>query len=86
MLELILRLDDKGRILIPVSVRKRLNIKNAVKMSIRDNKLVIEPIEDPLELLASAVVKGTKDIEKEITRLRKVSEKEVFKKVGERWS
>lgn len=44
-------------------------------MYIEKDKLIIESIEDPAESLTQTIVKGSKDIEEEITSLRKSAEK-----------
>jgi len=85
-LEFILRVDSKGRILIPSEVRSMLNIKGVVRARIEDGKLIIEPIKDPIDLLVSSVVRGTTDVEKEIRGLRRAALEEVVKRVEERWS
>ena len=85
-MEFILRVDSKGRILIPSEVRSMLNIKGVVRARIEDGKLIIEPIKDPIDLLVSSVVRGTTDVEKEIRGLRRAALEEVVKRVEERWS
>ncbi len=85
-MEYILKVDSKGRILIPSEVRSMLNIKGVVYARVVDGKLIIEPIRDPIDLLTSSVIRGTSDVEKEIRELRRVAVEEVLKRVGERWS
>jgi len=84
-LELILKIDDKGRILIPVHIRREIGLKRVVKVRVEGRKLVIEPIEDPIEILTETVLKGSTDIEKEVKDLRSIAEKEALKRVKERW-
>ena len=85
-MEFILKVDSKGRILIPSEVRSLLNIKGAVYARIEGGKLVIEPIRDPIEVLTSSIIRGTMDVEKEIKELRQAALGEAVKKVRERWS
>ena len=85
-LELILKIDDRGRILIPVSIRRKLNLKRVVKVRVERERLIIEPFKDPTEALTQTVVRGTTDVEEEIAKLRKTAEKEGLKRVKERWS
>lgn len=84
-MEFLLRVDEKGRILIPSEVRSMLNIKGAVHVRVEGKRLIVEPIRDPVDLLTSSVVRGTVDVEKQIRRLRKVALKEAMKRVEERW-
>jgi len=84
--ELILKLNDKGRILIPANIRKALKIKNAVKVIVKNNELIIKPIEDPIEALTKTIIKGSTDIEKEIREFRRIAENEAHRRLGERWS
>jgi len=75
MSERILKVDDKGRILLPIDVRRRLGIKRAVKARVEDDKVILVPVEDPLNSLLKIVVKGVEDVEKEIEELRRASER-----------
>ena len=84
-LELTLKIDDKGRILIPAFIRRKLNLKRVVKVRIEGGKLIIEPFKNPTEALTQTVIKGTVDVEKEIAELRKIAEKEGLKRVKKRW-
>ena len=84
-LKFTLKVDGKGRILIPKEVRSMLNIGKVVSARIEDGKLVIEPIRDPIDFLTSSVIRGTVDVEREIRKLRRAALEEVKKKVEERW-
>jgi len=84
-MELLIKIDDKGRILIPVHIRRKLGLKRVVKMRVEENKLIIESVENPIEVLVQTVVKGSKNIEEEIADFRKISEREGLKRVRERW-
>ncbi len=55
----VVEVDDRGRITIPKRVRDSLKIGRKVKMKVEGNRIIIEPIEDPLEELTS-LVKGSK--------------------------
>ncbi len=79
-----MKVDDKGRILIPKKIRSLLNIENVVSTRVENGKLIIEPIKDPIDLLTSSVLRGTTDIEKEIKELREVALREAKKRVRER--
>jgi AbrB family looped-hinge helix DNA binding protein len=79
MVELLLKVDEKGRILIPRALREKLGIGRLVRARVEEGRIVIEPVEDPLELLEKAVVKGTEDVEREIGELRGIAEVELRK-------
>jgi AbrB family looped-hinge helix DNA binding protein len=81
MVELLLKVDEKGRILIPRALREKLGIGRLVRARVEEGRIVIEPVEDPLELLEKAVVKGTEDVEREIGELRRIAEAELRKLV-----
>jgi len=84
-LEFILKVDGKGRILIPKEIRSILNIGSVVSARVDDGKLIIEPLRDPIDLLTSSVIRGTVDVENEIKELRKAALKEAETRVRERW-
>jgi len=75
----LIRMDEKGRVLIPLKIRKRLGMKNLVRVRVEGEKVVLEPVPDPLDIVKGLVVKGTEDVEKEIRDLRKIAEKELSK-------
>ena len=85
-MEIMVRVDDKGRILIPKEIREKLGIKNIVKIKVEGDKLVITPIRDPLHILTASVVKGTRDVASEIKSLRRAAEEEALKGLDDRWS
>ena len=82
---MLLKIDAKGRILIPAYIRKKMGLKRIVRMRVEKNRLIIESVEDPVEVLVRTVVKGSRDVEKEITNFRKMAEKEAMKRVREKW-
>ena len=81
MSEITVKVDRRGRIVIPLNIRRRFNIRNIVKIVVKGEEIVLKPVEDPLESLKKLVLKGTTDVEKEIRRLRKVAEHELQKGV-----
>nr|MDO8077272.1 AbrB/MazE/SpoVT family DNA-binding domain-containing protein [Candidatus Freyarchaeota archaeon] len=80
MSDVFVKVDSKGRILIPQRIRRKLNIKNLVGIKVQGKKLIIEPIEDPLDSLERVVVRGTSDVEREIGKLRRIAERELLKR------
>lgn len=77
-MELILRVDRKGRILIPAEVRRLIGLKDAVRARIEDEKLILEPIRNPVEELTSLVVEKNGDIEKDISLFKEAAEKSLM--------
>ena len=74
MSEWLLRVDPKGRIVVPSDLRRALNLRAAVKARVEDGRLVIEPVVRPLERLMEAMGEGTSDVEREIRGLRSTAE------------
>jgi AbrB family looped-hinge helix DNA binding protein len=72
-LEIILRLDEKGRILIPAEIRRALGLSEVVKARVEEEKLILEAMQDPLEALVEMVVNKEGNIEKDIQVLRKAA-------------
>ena len=77
--EVTVKVDRKGRIVIPSNIRRRFNIKNLVKIIVKEGEITLKPVEDPLKSLEKLVVKGTTDVEKDIQRLHRVAERELQK-------
>jgi len=77
--EVTVKVDEKGRIVLPANIRRELGIKNIVKIKVEKSTITIEPVEDPLRLLEKLTVKGTKDVEKEIKKLRRTAHRELLK-------
>lgn len=80
--ETLAKVDDKGRLVLPLKVRRELKIRNVVRIDMERGKLILTPVEDPLESLVKIVVRGTVDVEAEIKRLRREAGKEMFKEAG----
>ena len=79
MSEVTVKVDRKGRIVIPSNIRRQFNIKNIVKIIVKEGEITLKPVEDPLKSLEKLVVKGTTDVEKEIQRLHRIAERELQK-------
>jgi len=77
--EVTVKVDRKGRIVIPSNIRRQFNIKNIVKIIVKEGEITLKPVEDPLKSLEKLVVKGTTDVEKEIQRLHRIAERELQK-------
>ncbi len=46
-----LRVDERGRVLIPSKVRRELGIGRAVLMRVEEGRIVLEPVKDPVDSL-----------------------------------
>ena len=77
LIEVTVKVDEKGRVVIPSNIRRQLDIKNLVKIGVRDGEVTLKPVEDPLKSLGKLVVKGTKDVEAQIGELRRAAEREL---------
>ncbi len=76
---IIVKVDGKGRIVIPKNIRRQLNIGRHVILRIEDNKIVLEPIRDPLDELAELVVESKIIASKEPEKISQIAEQELRK-------
>jgi len=86
VVELLLKVDKKGRITIPSEIRHKFKIKDLVKLRITKDKLILEPVKNPLHELTLLVIDSEGDIVKDIKIFRKRAEEEIkkiTKKTGE---
>ena len=74
-------MDKKGRVLLPSKVRRGLKIKSLVKMRVERDSISLTPVTDPMVSVTKYVLKGTKDVETEIRKLRRKAQKEILKEV-----
>ena len=74
---LLLKVDEKGRITIPSEIRRKLGIKGYVKIQVAGDKLVIEPVRNPLERLMGLVVDSGGNIEEDIRVFRRKEEEKL---------
>ena len=79
--ETLAKVDEKGRVVLPSKVRRELKIRSLVKMRVERGSISLTPVTEPLESVTKYVLRGTKDVEREIRRLRRRTEKEMFKEV-----
>ena len=82
MSEVLVKVDRKGRIVIPAGIRRELGIRNLVKVRVGGGVVTLEPLEDPLRSVEKFVVKGTRDVEREMRGLRRAAEREAFREVN----
>ncbi|MCD6466177.1 AbrB/MazE/SpoVT family DNA-binding domain-containing protein [Candidatus Bathyarchaeota archaeon] len=79
MSEITVKVDRKGRMVIPSNIRRQFNIKNIVKIIVKGEEIILKPVEDPLKSLEKLIIKGTTDVERDIQRLRRAAERELQK-------
>jgi len=77
--EITVKVDRKGRMVIPSNIRRQFNIKNIVKIIVKGEEIILKPVEDPLKSLEKLIIKGTTDVERDIQRLRRAAERELQK-------
>ncbi len=77
------RVDERGRITLPSSVRRRLNIRpgDELVVSVVGDRIVIEKASNPFEKLAGILGDLTFD-----RSLRVAAEREAIRAVEERWA
>ena len=85
-MEVLVRVDGKGRLVIPKELRERLGIHGLVRLRVEGDKLIVEPIRDPLEALEASVIEGTRDVAREIGGLRRSAFEEAARRLAERWA
>lgn len=84
MVELVLRVDKKGRILIPSEVRALVGLGGLVRVRVEENRLVLEPMRNPLEELMAQVLDKGGDVEEDIASLRRAAEEALLASGGVR--
>jgi len=57
-MEIYIKVDKRGRLVIPSEVRRMLGIKRVLKLRVEGRRLVLEAPEDPLDKLAELVVEA----------------------------
>lgn len=80
--EILAKVDKKGRVLLPSKVRRDLKIKSLVRMRVGIDNISLTPVANPTVSVTKYVVRGTKDVEKEIRRLRRRTEKQILKEAA----
>jgi len=73
------KVNGKGRIVIPKNIRRQLNIGRQVRLRVEDNKIILEPVRDPLDELAELVVESKITASKEPEKISQIAEQELGK-------
>jgi len=68
-----LKIDEKGRITIPKEVREKLNMKNVVKLIVKDNEAIIRGVkkEEVLRKYAGIFKVDWSEINKDVREIYK---------------
>ena len=72
-MDYIVRVDDRGRIVVPSKVRESLNIGRALRLRVEGGKIVLEPFEDPLEGVSKLVVRVSIKASREPEKISEVA-------------
>lgn len=75
----ILRIDDRGRIVIPSEVRRSLGIGKAVKLRVKGRMIILEPVEDPLEELSKLVERVSVKASTEPWKLSEIASQQLMR-------
>jgi len=73
--ELTLRIDRKGRVLIPAEIRRLISLRDIVKAQVEGEKLILEPMRNPIGDLTALVVDKSGDVEEDIVAFKGAAEK-----------
>ena len=69
-----MRLDEEGRLKLPKEILQHINLGEKAKVSIEKNRIIIEPLQNPLESLTEQMVNPTGDIEREIANFKRAAD------------
>ncbi len=58
IMEILVRVDRRGRIVIPSEVRRSLGIGRVVRLRVKEGRIVLEAVKDPVERLTELVSKA----------------------------
>jgi len=77
------KVDNKGRIVIPKDIRKKVGIKDLVSITMHEDHVAVYSEKDPFDEIAENVRIDIKDIRKEVIKLSKDVEKQLRKEIAE---
>ncbi len=83
IVEFLVRVDRRGRIVIPSEVRRSLGIGRVVRLRVEEGRIVLEAVKDPLEKLAELVIKAPSSEEVVEERFEEKLEEQLEELVGE---
>jgi len=77
----LLKVDERGRIVIPSEIRKKMGIRKTVRLHIEEGKIILEPAEDPLDKLSKLVKKVKIKASLEPELISKTAEDQLIKEL-----
>jgi AbrB family looped-hinge helix DNA binding protein len=75
----VVKVDNKGRIIIPKDLREKAGIKDLVSITMHNDHVAVYSEKDPFDEIAESVRIDVKNIRKEAVKLSKIAEKELEK-------
>ncbi len=81
-MEILVRVDRRGRIVIPSEVRRSLGIGRVVRLKVEEGRIVLEAVKDPVEKLADLVITAPSSEEVVEERFEKTLEERLERLVG----
>ena len=80
-MERILRVDERGRVTIPRSVRKALGVGRFVRIRVENGKIVLEPVRDALEELSDLIIEVRVKASMEPSKLSEIASNQLMKEM-----
>ena len=84
-METLVRVDRRGRIVIPKAVRERIGLGRMARLRVEGGRITIEPARNPLEALRRTVRVDITDVEGELRELRREAEEQLKREASRRW-
>jgi AbrB family looped-hinge helix DNA binding protein len=83
-MEFLVRVDRRGRIVIPSEVRRSLGIGRVVRLRVEEGRVVLETVEDPIEKLVRLVISAPSSEEVVEEQFERMLEEQAEELVGEK--
>ncbi len=84
-MEILVRIDRRGRIVIPKAVREGIGLGRVARLRVEGGKITIEPAISPLKALRRTVRVNITDVEGELRELRREAEEQLRREASRRW-
>ena len=78
-----MRVDGRGRIVIPSEVRRLLGIGRVLRLRVEGEKIILEPVKDPLEEVSKLIVKVRIKASEEPERISQAAYKQLVEEFRE---
>jgi AbrB family looped-hinge helix DNA binding protein len=82
MKRIALKMDSKGRIQIPKSIRQELDIHEEIIATVENGAMKIEPVENILDKLSKSIRFKYGSVESSLPALRKAAAKQMLKEIS----